>query len=78
MRQDMVVPVAFLLCAVISAANAQGYLAGLPNEPSSTGTNRIIKTFQFPATMMVSGKKRNMPKGAPINLISSSFSSDSI
>jgi hypothetical protein len=54
MRLEVVVPVAFLLCAVISAADAQGYLAGLPNEPSSTGTNRIIKTFQFPATMMVS------------------------
>jgi hypothetical protein len=58
MRPKMVVPVAFLLCAVISAAHAQGYLEGLRNEPSSTGTNRIIKTFQFPATMMVSAKEQ--------------------
>jgi hypothetical protein len=58
MRLEMVVPVAFLLCAMISAAHAQGFLAGLPNEPSCTGTNRIIKTFQFPATMMVSAKEQ--------------------
>ncbi len=58
MRPKMVVPVAFLLCAVISSAHAQGFLAGLPDEPSPTGTNRIIKTFQFPATMMVSVKEQ--------------------
>jgi hypothetical protein len=62
MRLEMVAPVALLLCAVICAADAQGYLAGLPNVPSPTGTNRIIKLFQFPATNMVSAKEQQHAK----------------